>query len=417
MPGGIAGIRRQRVFDSVFSKCNISQPTPVATPVTAFTPSGQAFGVLPAAHRHHASLTTSTHASGRSLNTVRDDVGHRNQPGEISSFVSNHVDDQIRWDRSWHLVTHQLHLPDFPENRGVLEPLKPERESLGLEFYDALEVVLYPQEIAPLAHQTEDVIAWHTSQVRQHFLQQVLPLLSRLKGQPDAGTLLLRGVKILETAHRQYLHGLSFIKEQIDASAPDTSQAVTAKFTQDLHAIISNSSIEPLSDALKEVLSWHVFTILGLGPPSKPNPLPKSCRVSEQSEIAAESQESERSRRELLGFVESLSNVGLNGEEFQIIFAEIMNDAMTEYVYRGCKGIWSPVDGGLPSGCNGVPAHLGDVLEKVNQKSLLPRAVGTTEENIQLLSISFLITWVGTKYRPEFSLTITQRAIANSSVS
>jgi anaphase-promoting complex subunit 2 len=106
--------------------------------------------------------------------------------------------------------------------------LKPERESLGTEFYDALEVVLYPQEFVPLARQTEDIAAWHTSQVQQHFLQQVLPILSRLKSQPDPGALLLRCVKILETAHRQYLHGLSFIKEQIDTSGrqcpnpPDT---------------------------------------------------------------------------------------------------------------------------------------------------------------------------------------------------
>jgi anaphase-promoting complex subunit 2 len=96
--------------------------------------------------------------------------------------------------------------------------LKPERESLGTEFYDALEIVLYPQEFVPLARQTEDIIAWHTSQVRQHFLQQVFPVLSNLKDQPDAGALLLRGIKTLETAHRQYLHGLSFIKEQIDLS-------------------------------------------------------------------------------------------------------------------------------------------------------------------------------------------------------
>ena len=79
--------------------------------------------------------------------------------------------------------THQLHLPNFSEHRGILEPLKPERESLGTEFYDALEVVLYPQESVPLARQTEDIIAWHTSQVRQHFLQQVFPALSNLKDQ------------------------------------------------------------------------------------------------------------------------------------------------------------------------------------------------------------------------------------------
>jgi anaphase-promoting complex subunit 2 len=218
MPGRIVNARRRRVFDSVFGSATISQPTPVATPATGFTPSGQIFGGPPAAHRNFPIPLTD----------VRDDLGHRSQSREISSFVSNHVDDQVRWDRSWHIITHQLHLPNFPENRGILEPLKPERESLGTEFYDALEVVLYPQEFVPLARQTEDIAAWHTSQVQQHFLQQVLPILSRLKSQPDPGALLLRCVKLLETAHRQYLHGLSFIKEQIDTSGrqcpnpPDT---------------------------------------------------------------------------------------------------------------------------------------------------------------------------------------------------
>ena len=201
MPGRTVNARRRRVLDSVFGNATISQPTPIATHATGFTQSGQIFGAPPATHRKY-----------------HDPLRQSAQQQEISSFVSNHVDDQVRWDRSWHTVTHQLHLPNFSEHRGILEPLKPERESLGTEFYDALEVVLYPQEFVPLARQTEDIIAWHTSQVRQHFLQQVFPALSNLKDQLDAGALLLRGIKTLETAHRQYLHGLSFIKEQIDLS-------------------------------------------------------------------------------------------------------------------------------------------------------------------------------------------------------
>jgi anaphase-promoting complex subunit 2 len=299
MPGRTINASQRRIFDSVFGTASISQPTPLATPATGFTPSGQVFGVLPPSR-------------------------------SVSSLVSNHVDDQVRWDRSWHIVTRHLHLPVFPENRGILEPLQPERESLGNSFFHALEVILYPQACVPLARQTEDIVAWHTSQVRQHFLQQVLPIILRLRNQPDPGALLLRGVKILETAHRQYLHGLSFIKEQIYTSAPETSQPVIAKFRRDLHALVSNSAIDPLSDALKKILKWHISMILGLPSKDEPN----------NHHIAAESQESEKARREVLGLVESLNNVGLTGERFQVIFAEIMNDSMTEYVHRGCKGFW-----------------------------------------------------------------------------
>ena len=366
MPGRTASARRQRVFDSVFGKASISLPTPVATPATGFTPSGQIFGVPPARPNVPDGL-------GQSLANVRDDAGHRSQSREVPSFVASHVNDQVRWDRSWHMVTHQLHLPDFPENRGVLEPLRPERDSIGTDFYNALEVVLYPQQHVPLARQTEDIVAWHTSQVRRHFLQQVFPVVSRLKSQTDPGALLLRGVKILETAHRQYLHGLSFIKEQIDTSAPETSQPVIARFVRDLHAIISNSSIEPLPDALKKVLGWHVFAILGL---PKTTSLYGPYRVTESKShhIAAENQETEKSRRELLGLVESLNNVGLTGEKFHVAFAEIMNDAMTEYVYHGCKGIWSPVKDGLRSEFD-VPGHLEHSSKKANPSSLLPRTV------------------------------------------
>jgi len=55
----------------------------------------------------------------------------------------------------------------------------------------------------------------------------------------------------------------------------------------------------------------------------------------------SESHDSERARREMLGLVEALNNVGLTGEKFQVIFAEIMDNSMTEYVSLGCKGFWS----------------------------------------------------------------------------
>jgi anaphase-promoting complex subunit 2 len=366
MPGMTVNAQQRRVFDSVFGNVSISQPTPVATPATGFILSGQAFGVPPPASHRNLPMP---------LSEIRDPPPSRG----ISSFISNHVDDQVRWDRSWHLVTHHLHLPNFPENRGVLEPLKPERESLGAEFFDALEDVLYPQDYVPLARQTEDIVAWHTSQVRQHFLQQVLPIILRLENQPDPGVLIIRGVKILETAHRQYLHGLSFIKEQMDTSAPETSQPAVAKFRRDLHAVINNSAIDPLSAALKSILRWNVSTILGL----------QSNDELDSHNIAAESQESEKARREMLGLVDSLTKVGLTGERFQVTFAEIMNDSMTEYVHRGCKGLWSPGD-------KAVTPQLKNQLSSVaNPSSFLPR---TAHHSSPSRCVTDLCEWIENRY-------------------
>ncbi|KUJ24080.1 uncharacterized protein LY89DRAFT_679324 [Mollisia scopiformis] len=314
MAGRTLDTKKRRVFDSVFGAPSISQPTPVATPVTGFTAPGQAFGT-PQVHRSPSNSQTPS-----ALKVSPEKV------------TTDYVQDQVRWDRSWHIVTRVLNLPNFPEHRGVLEPLKPERESVDKDFYNALDVLLYPQTCVPLARQTEDIIAWHTSQVRRHFLQQVLPIIISLKAHGSADAVLLRAVKVLETAQRQYLHGLSFIKEHIDNSGPPgASVSVMSRFHRDIYAVISNSVADPMLGVLREVLGRHVSRILGL--PSKEN--------ANTYSIAPENVESEKARRDLLALVDSLKSVGLAGEQFQVSFAEIMNDSMTEYVHRGCKGIWS----------------------------------------------------------------------------
>lgn len=149
-----------------------------------------------------------------------------------------------------------------------------------------------------------------------------------------------------------------------------------AKFSRDLHVII-NSAIVPLSGALIKVLSWHVSTILGLPSLSQPSSLlePRNCK------IAAESQESEKSRRELLGLVESLNNVGLTCERFQVIFAAIMNEAMTKYVYCGCRGIWSPVK--------------NELLSEVKLSSVLPRAAHHSSPS---RCVTDLCEWIENRY-------------------
>jgi anaphase-promoting complex subunit 2 len=316
MPGRTLNARKRRVFDSVFGAVvNVSQPTPVATPATGFTAPGQAFGALTPLKQNRFSA---------SLSPDRPRVPR----GGFGLGDSDHVQDQVRWDRSWHIVTHTLKLPIFTENRGILEPLKPEGGSVGSDFYDALEVVLYPQSCVPYARQTEDIIVWHTSQVRNHFLHEVLPIVLQARELQTPEAVLHRSLKILETAHRQYLHGISFVKEGIEIYAAGTSAPVISKFLRDLHAIVTNSVTEPLSGFLATVLKNQIATILGLA-------------ATKGSLVQTEGDDTEKARREMLGLVRSFKNVGLAGEEFQVIFAEIMNDTITEYVDRACKGLWS----------------------------------------------------------------------------
>ncbi|KAH7364605.1 hypothetical protein BKA65DRAFT_447627 [Rhexocercosporidium sp. MPI-PUGE-AT-0058] len=367
MPQLTLNQRKRRVFDSVFGGANISQPTPVVTPATGFTTPGQAFGAPAPTHHDKFSFPAS-------------DYGGSPPPKGISLDALKHIQDQVRWDRSWHLVTRTLSLPEFPQNRVVLEPLKPERESIGSDFHNALEDVLYAQTYVPFARQTEDVIVWHTSQVRYHFLHQVLPVIMRLQKHEAPAALLLKSIKVLEAAHRQYHHGLSFIKEQLDVSSPGTSGPIMARFRRDLDAIVSNSVMDPLSNALVKVLERHVCAILGL---------PGSDNEHSPAPILPESPETERSRREILSLVETFRKVGLAGERFQVCFAEIMNNAMMEYVYQGYKGIWF-----VENAADLSPAKPG-IASTTDRTSILPR---TAHKASPSQCVTDLCSWIENRY-------------------
>ncbi|TVY82567.1 Anaphase-promoting complex subunit [Lachnellula suecica] len=320
MTKALSSTRQKRVFASVFGGTNeISQPTPDA----GFTAPGQRFGgpLVDISHNFPDALESN----------IRD------EPRGLSQEESSYVRDRVRWDRSWHTVTHALLLPDFPKNLNSAVPLLPRKETLDPSFDHSLENVLYPGRQVPLARDTEDIVEWHTQQVRSHFLHQVLPIILHLRETQAPDPLILTSVKILETAHRQYLHGLGIIKERMDkdVSAPGMSMLVLDKFRRDLHAIISKSVMEPLSAAIRRILERQVYTILGL-------PLAKG---NDKAPITPEGPGSEEASRQLLGLVESFKSVGLAGEKLQVSFAEIMNNSMTEYVYRGCKGIWDAEEG------------------------------------------------------------------------
>lgn len=308
--------RQKRVFDFVFAAREISQPTPDV----GFTAPGQRFG---------GPLVDISHGfPDPPLSNTRDD------PRGLSQEESSYVKDKVKWDRSWHIVTHALLLPEFPQNLNSTVKLHPPKDSLDGGFEHSLKNVLYPQTRLPLARDTEDLFEWHTRQVRSHFLQQVLPAIRHSKQIQSPNTLVLTSVKILMMAHHQYLHGLHIIAERMDELAPGTSKPVMDKFRRDLHAIISNSVMSSISPALKNVMERNIYTVLGI-------PLVKG---NENATIAPESRESEEACRQTIELVSSIRQVGLAGESFQVMFAEIMNNSMTEYVYRGCGGLWKSKD-------------------------------------------------------------------------
>lgn len=316
--------RKQKVFRSVF-QTDISQPTPRSTPVAAFTQQGEPFG------GPHAS--SHTHPSGP------------------SHFVPDH---QVRWDRAWHVVTSHIQLPSSVAVEDSFGVLAPESQDNDVELYESLSLVLHAKTALPQASHTEDIFLWHTQQVRQHFVSHVMPLLAACASQGGQTQVLMSSIQTLEAAHRQYLYGLSLI---LRGFSKDSSAATTAmaKFRRDLHAIIGNSLTQGLMNALRGALENLVHAILSAGSPSLT-----------ESSTADHDHCASVARNELLGLLESLHQVGLAGEKFQILFAEIMDAGMNTFIENSYAGVWKPISDPSTSSqspITGCISHLRDWIE------------------------------------------------------
>ncbi|KAI9651199.1 hypothetical protein NHQ30_001236 [Ciborinia camelliae] len=311
--------RKKRVFDSVFKKPEISEPTPVATPTGSFTTPSQSFGGSQAFDNEPKRPSSSNTRNPQQLR------------GRARDQSVDQINDQIQWDRSWHTVTHRLQLPDIPSDPNSIDAVRSPSAPPDPSFDDALKDVLDPGRRLPFALHTEDVLVWHTQQVRRHLLHQILPVLRQCTDEEGPEPLVFGSVRILDFAHRMYLHGLSIIVKQVELMTTGLSRVVLEKFRRDLHAIISNSLTDQLIAALRRVLENYVSSILGL----------QGGGGSDGSGVTPIDARTDELCNEMLKLVESLHKVGLAGENFQVIFAEIMNKSMTEYVNRGCKGLWS----------------------------------------------------------------------------
>ena len=189
-------------------------------------------------------------------------------------------------------------------------------------FSEALGVVLYPGELVPRARHTEDILLWHTQQVRHHFIQHALPLLSACAANASHAQVLLGSMHTLEAAHRQYLYGLRLLLRGMREA---DSNVAMHMFSHDLHSIVGNSLSPGLVAALRAVMRHQIRNCLGV-PSGREKP-------SEEGMTA--------SRSELVGMVDSLNKVGLAGERFQVLFAELMDDAMGEFIIASYAGQWS----------------------------------------------------------------------------
>lgn len=320
------------------------------------------------------------------------------------------ADDQIRFDRAWHVVTARIALPSSVAVEDSFGTLAPESQLLSsqdaateTEFQEALRLVLHAGTILPRAAHVEDVLAWHTHQVRHHYAQHVLPMLSACVGEAPASVppgdlryydhhmnVVLNSVRTLEAAFRLYFYGLMLLARGLqtgegpssDDSDDDTpppppiADAVVSRFSQDVNALVANSTPEGLTISLRNVFTRFASVILGFDPP-KPDgtsatastaansgtpfrrrsaqgapisPVPKQKKPSSSSATATprppadDDSRVQLLRQRMHDILGPLHSVGLAGENFQILFAEIMDEKMMEFIQLSFSGSWSEAE-------------------------------------------------------------------------
>ncbi|KJR81701.1 anaphase-promoting complex subunit 2 [Sporothrix schenckii 1099-18] len=498
--------QRRQLFRSVF-QTDISQPTPQATPLAVFPEFGQAFGVPGAAGPRgaggptaEAGLAQSQDSEDLELPDAHEDEGASggqtprgpagatappSRRGLRSSSVSfapqpqgsaaseasrqrrrrghgfdaappplvqseSAADDQIRFDRAWHVVTARIALPSSVAVEDSFGTLAPESQLLSsqdaateTEFQEALRLVLYASAILPRATHVEDVLAWHTHQVRRHYAQHVLPMLSACTGEAPASVppgdlryydhhmnVVLNSVRTLEAAFRLYFYGMMLLARGLPSgeepshneggsdgehtpSPPPTADTVVSRFRQDVNALVANSTPEGLVVSLRIVLTRFASVILGFDPPkpedgsatatsaaasnSTPfrrrsaqgapiSPAPKQRKpLSATAAAIPRPPADDDSRVQLLRqqmheILVPLHNVGLAGENFQILLAEIMDEKMVEFIQLSFAGSWNETDA--------EAASVGD--RTAMRSSSLSASVGA----------GFNASFVGTPSRP-----------------
>ncbi|KAI0967685.1 Cullin family protein [Xylaria arbuscula] len=321
--------RKRRAVHSVFPTDTFSQPTPHSTPLAPFTQHGQPFGG-PLAHEHAQKpiATRDWAPSG---------AGELPHPAWPASPGHTHASHQTRFDRAWHTVTSMIALPPSVSAEDSFGSVPNSQDLEGGMFENALLDVVDHASRLPLASHTEDILAWHTQQVRQHFVSHVLPLLAICDGYSDQTQVLLGSIRTLEAARRQYLYGLSLIIRPMETQKADLA---LNKFLRDLHAIVGNSMSSALVTALRTVLGHMMRTVLGISSAS-----PTDLNEKEFKQITASV---DQAREELAQLVDSLCKAGLAGERFQILFAELLDGMMVAYVHESFTGDWGFTNQDVP---------------------------------------------------------------------
>lgn len=278
--------------------------------------------------------------------------------------VFSSVDEQTQLERAWEMTTARLQGSSFVSAQDadgtvplVLQFGSQDEES---EFNAALQLVLQARQVQldQSIGSDYDILAWYNHQVRWHFMQHVLPRLAELAESAatrssgheaiyNGSIAVIRGtIQTLKAALNQYyLPGLSVIVRAIEQQSQSqgdngASDAIIARFTRDIHALITNSA-DPIVKSLCVVLDFLVEEALQVPEAGKKHHAQKDPM---SHDVSADTH--------LLGLVEALNQVGLAGERFQVLFAETMDKKMTQYICRSYARVWKSSSNFASSGLN-----------------------------------------------------------------
>ncbi|KAJ2972819.1 hypothetical protein NUW58_g9101 [Xylaria curta] len=121
---------------------------------------------------------------------------------------------------------------------------------------------------------------------------------------------------------------------------PEQADLALKKFHRDLHAIVGNSMSSALVSALRTVLGHMMKTVLGIH--SRATAVPDGKKPERTQAVI------DHTREELVQLVDSLCKVGIAGERFQILFAELLDGMMVMYVQESFTGDWGSSDQDVP---------------------------------------------------------------------
>lgn len=285
---------------------------------------------------------------------------------------AHHDDDQL--EHAWNLVTTKLQLhPDFSDKNLDDEPILPPFASADEQAkFNAALLLLVQYHEAQLGHpgaSEYDIMVWFDHQARGHFCQHVLPRMAGLsRGLLTTGpgnhvfascmAVIRDAVKTLRAAEHHYVPRLAAIvaashPRYTPAASELVAKKVMARFTREMQALVSNS-FDTVIKPLKIVLRLHVAEAIEV-----PDARAKTVsRLNPAHPIPPETS--------LIALVQVLDEVGLAGERFQVLFAEIMDEKMTQYIHQSYASVWKsspkPANGGFSRGATkSTDAHCPSV--------------------------------------------------------